>query len=406
MRLLHTSDWHLGRGLHGVDLHVAQQHVLDQIVALVASRGVDAVLICGDVFDRAVPPVSAVQLWDRTLRALCEQVPVVVIPGNHDSAPRLGVGADLFRSGVHVVADVDAVGTPVTLHDDHGAVRIYPVPFLDPDVARHALAGASDTPLPRSHEAAMAAAMARIRSDHARRSQDVPARIVVMAHAFVVAGAAGALPAGDGAGGGEPQRSDSERDIRVGGVDSVPVDVFDGIDYVALGHLHGAQRVEGPQRSGRVRYSGSPLRYSFSEAAQHKQVAMVDLLADGSVEVETVELEQPQGMSAVAGSLERLLTDPGLTEVERCWVQVTVTDPARPPQMVPRVKERFPDALVVRHVPATGPLATSSHVGVPASPLEVAESFVRYVTGGDITTVELDVFRDAYEQVLASGREA
>ena len=107
----------------------------------------------------------------------------------------------------------------------------------------------------------------------------------------------------------------------------------------------------------------------------------------------------------MAGSLERLLSDPVLAEAERCWVQVTVTDAARPPQMVARVKERFPEALVVRHVPASGPLATGPHVGVPASPLEVAESFVRYVTGGDITTVELDVFRDAYEQVLASGRE-
>lgn len=394
MRLLHTSDWHLGRGLHGVDLLAAQQHVLDQMLGIVASHRVDAVLICGDVFDRAVPPVAAVRLWDRTLSALCEQVPVVVTPGNHDSATRLGVGAGLYRRGVHVVADLDDVGTPVTLHDEHGEVLIYPLPFLDPDIARHALAQRADAPLARSHEAVMSAALTRIRADHARRSQCTPARTVVMAHAFVVSGPAD----------GQPERSDSERDIRVGGVDSVPVGVFEGIDYVALGHLHGAQWV-GPGRS-RVRYSGSPLRYSFSEAQQQKQVSLVDLAADGSVVVQGVELEQPRGMATLTGLLDDLLTDPGLVDVEPCWVQVTVTDDARPPQMVTRVRQRFPEALVVRHVPTAGPLAAGASSHVPASPLEVAESFVRYVTGGDITVPELEAFRDAYEDVLAAGREA
>lgn len=397
MRLLHTSDWHLGRGLHGVDLQAAQQHVLDQILVLVASRGVDAVLICGDVFDRAVPPIGAVKLWDSTLCALCEQVPVIVTPGNHDSATRLGVGAGLYRRGVHVVVDLDDVGTPVTLHDEHGEVRVYPIPFLDPDIARHSLAEHPDAPLARSHEAVMSAALTRIHTDHARRSQSTPARTVVMAHAFVVPGSADVAD-------GQPERSDSERDIRVGGVDSVPVGVFEGIDYVALGHLHGAQLVgSGPTQ---VRYSGSPLRYSFSEARQQKQVSLVDLAADGSVVVQGVELDQPRGMATLAGPLEHLLTDPGLVDVEQSWLQVTVTDDARPPQMVARIRRRFPEALVVRHVPTGGPLAVGAPSHVPASPLEVAESFVRYVTGGDITEPELDAFRDAYEQVLTAGREA
>ncbi|MEO8107944.1 MAG: exonuclease subunit SbcD, partial [Actinomycetes bacterium] len=262
MRLLHTSDWHLGRGLHGVDLHEAQESVLAQIVATVSAEQVDAVLISGDVFDRAVPPLASVRLWSQTLRQISELAPVIVIPGNHDSATRLGVGADLYRDGVHIASELSQIGTPILLADDHGLVAFYPIPFLDPDMSRRVLSDDEEA-LPRSHEAVLTAAMARIRRDlDARRLAQPSTRAVVMAHAFVIAG-----PAADAV------RSDSERDIRVGGVESVSSHIFSGVDYVALGHLHGSQRVDGE----RVRYSGSPLRYSFSEVHQTKQVLIVDL---------------------------------------------------------------------------------------------------------------------------------
>lgn len=396
MRLLHTSDWHLGRGLHGVDLHETQQSVVDQVIDAVTAHSVDAVLISGDVYDRAVPPVASVQLWSHALRELSALVPVVVIPGNHDSATRLGVGSDLFRDGVHLVTDLSGVGVPIQLGDEHGPVLVYPIPFLDPDVARHGL-GDGGEPLERSHEAVMKAAMGRVRDDlSARRSADPAARAVVMAHAFVV-------PASmtDAA---EAERSDSERDIRVGGVDSVPSEVFAGVDYVALGHLHGAQRV------GRdaVRYSGSPIRYSFSEVSQLKQLLIVDLGAAGLTGVRPVALEQPRSMATMSGTLDEILTSEEFDSDLDAWVQVFVTDAARPADMVARVRDRFPEALVVRHVPASGPLVerASGSAQVPVRPTEVAEAFVRYVTGGDITSAELAVFESAYEQALAEGRSA
>jgi exonuclease SbcD len=213
----------------------------------------------------------------------------------------------------------------------------------------------------------------------------------VVAHAFCVSGPASTA-----------ERSDSERDLRIGGVDSVASTVFDGIDYVALGHLHGAQQVGEP----RVRYCGSPLRYSFSEARQVKQLAIIELAADGSVTVEPLALAQPRGMATLTAEFDELLTADAYEAHVDDWLQVTVTDAARPPAMVTRVRERFPHALVVRHLPVTGPLAATSVERAPVSPREVAESFVSYVTGDDITAAELAVFDSAYELARDESRSA
>jgi exonuclease SbcD len=303
------------------------------------------------------------------------------------------VGSDLFRVGVHVVTELSAVGTPIELLDVHGPVLVYPIPFLDPDIARHRLSDDSE-PLERSHEAVMTAAMNRVRGDLAvRRASEPATRAVVMAHAFVVP-----------AGAQKTERSDSERDIRVGGVDSVPSAVFSGVDYVALGHLHGAQRVDGE----RVRYAGSPMRYSFSEVNQQKQLLVVELGAEGLHGVESVPVEQPRGMAAISGTLDELLTSREFEGSTQSWVQVTVTDAARPAELVTKVRDRFPEALVIRHVPASGPLVerVTGAAQVPARPTEVAEAFVRYVTGGDITSAELAAFESAYEQARAEARSA
>lgn len=256
MRLLHTSDWHLGRSFHRVGLLEAQAAFLDHLVATVHAHGVDAVLVSGDVYDRAVPPLPAVELFDTALHRLAEAgVPTVMISGNHDSARRLGVGAGLIeRAGIHLRTDPAGIGTPVVLTDAHGDVALYGLPYLEPALVREQLGAPKG-----GHEAVLAAAMDRVRADLAGRAGT---RSVVLAHAFVAGGAP----------------SDSERDITVGGVAAVPAGVFDGVDYVALGHLHGSQTL-----TPRVRYSGSPLAYSFSEADHRKTMWLVDLGADGAV---------------------------------------------------------------------------------------------------------------------------
>ncbi|WP_298458810.1 exonuclease SbcCD subunit D [uncultured Cellulomonas sp.] len=401
MRLLHTSDWHLGRTLHGVDLLEHQAAYLDHLVDVVRDRSVDAVLVAGDVYDRAVPPVEAVTLLSDTLARLAELCTVVVTPGNHDSAARLGFGAALLRDGVHLRTRVADVGAPVRLRPRAGGdggngaaaadVLVYGLPYLDPDASRRALSPDAEQPLARSHEAVMRAAMDRVRADVAarRRPGSPPPRTVVLAHAFVLGGAA----------------SESERDIRVGGVDHVPADVFTGVDYVGLGHLHGPQRVAGPPGVV-LRYSGSPLAYSFSERHHTKSSVLVDLGPDGVTgEVELVPAPVPRRLSDVTGTLEELLGAGGEPFVDD-WVRVVVTDAARPAELFARVRGRFRHALVVQHRPPG--LAERTAVAVTAAhdPLEVAAQFVEHITGGPPSGDEVGVLRAALEHVTAAERSA
>jgi DNA repair protein SbcD/Mre11 len=401
MRLLHTSDWHLGRTLHGVDLLEHQAAHLDHLVDVVRTEDVDAVLVAGDVYDRAVPPVEAVTLLSETLARLAEHAVVVVTPGNHDSAIRLGFGARLMRAGVHLRTRVADVATPVVLppvagRGSAGEVLVYGLPYLDPDVVRRSLAPDPTAPLARSHEAVTRAAMDKVRADLAERVDAAAAagaarpRAVVIAHAFVLGGEA----------------SESERDIRVGGVDHVPAAVFSGVDYVALGHLHGPQRVPGP--AGTVlRYSGSPLAYSFSELRQVKSSVLVDVGPDGVVgEPRLVAAPVPRRVAEVTGTLEQLLGAAGDAHTDD-WLRVVVTDVVRPPDLYARVKQRFPHALVVQHRPPEVP-GRRSHAAVTTArdPLEVAAEFVNHVTACDPTEDEAAALRAALEHVVALERSA
>jgi exonuclease SbcD len=385
MRLLHTSDWHLGRTLHGVDLLGHQAAFLDHLVEVVRAERVDAVLVAGDVYDRAIPPVEAVALLSDALGRLADLTTVVITPGNHDSAARLGFGSALMRERVRIVAAPADLDRPVVLDGPDERVLVYGLPYLDPDVARHTLA-TGDEPLPRSHAAVLGAAMDRVRADLAARRAEAgaaPVRAVVLAHAFVVGGAA----------------SESERDIRVGGVDHAPTAVFDGVDYVALGHLHGPQRVGAADGPTVLRYAGSPLAYSFSEAGHTKSLALVDLGPDGPAQV-------GRRLTDLSGTLDDLLGAAGDPYTDD-WVRVSVTDPQRPDDLYRRVRERFGHALVVQHQP---PARTDERraVAVTAArdPLEVVEEFVGHVRGAQATPAESAVLRRAYEQVVAAERSA
>ncbi|MBI9113596.1 exonuclease SbcCD subunit D [Sanguibacter suaedae] len=395
MRILHTSDWHLGRTLHGVDLLEHQAAYLDHLVEVARAEDVRAVVVSGDVYDRAIPPVEAVTLLSETLARLSQHAQVVVTPGNHDSAVRLGFGDRILRDGIHVRARVADVGRPVEIPDPDGGapVLVYAMPYLDPDASRVALQD-GDEPLARSHAAVMGAAMRRVRADLAARTAHAPVRSVVMAHAFVVGGEA----------------SESERDIRVGGVDSVPAGVFEGVDYVALGHLHGPQRVTFPGATV-GRYSGSPLAYSFSEMRHAKSSVLLELSADGSQgvtgEPELLRAPVPRRLSEVSGTLDDLLGAAGEAHRDD-WVRVLVTDTARPREMTARVKERFPHALVVQHRPAAREERPSLTLAVTAAsdPVVVAGDFVAHVTGATATDAEVAVLRAAFERAGAAERSA
>ncbi|MEU1778931.1 exonuclease SbcCD subunit D [Streptomyces abikoensis] len=359
MRLLHTSDWHLGRSFHRVNLLDAQRAFVDHLVRTVREHHVDAVLVAGDVYDRAVPPLAAVELFDETLHRLAElAVPTVMISGNHDSPRRLGVGAGLIeRAGIHLRTDPDACGTPVLLADDHGDVAFYGLPYLEPALVRERLGAAG-----AGHTAVLRAAMDRVRADLAGRPDGT--RAVVLAHAFVAGGTT----------------SDSERDITVGGVAAVPAEVFDGVHYTALGHLHGSQTI-----TDRVRYSGSPLAYSFSEANHRKTMWLVDLDGDGTVTAERLDCPVPRPLARIRGRLEELLADPGLDRHEDAWIEATLTDPERPHEPMARLTRRFPHTLSLVFEPDRAPedpLASYASRLRGRTDQQIAEDFVAHVRGG------------------------
>lgn len=396
MRLLHTSDWHLGRTLHGHDLLEAQRTALDRIVEVAREHDVAAVLLSGDVYDRSVPPVEAVKLLNLTLRRLAEFTQVIVSSGNHDSASRLGFGADLFVDRLHVRTQIERIVDPVVLTDEFGPVLVYVLPFLDPDDARHKLGG--DEPLPRSHEAVVAAAMDLVRADVERRSatQGERLRSVVLAHAFVAGAAA------------EPVESHSERDVRVGGVSLVPADVFAGITYTALGHLHRAQEPTLAAGRGYVRYSGSPLRYSFSEAGHDKSVTIVEL---GKADVESatpIPLPQPRDMAQIEGPLHDLLESEAYEPDVDKWVKAVVTDLIRPDGMYDRIKQRFPHALTVVHVPpASSAGVRRGPAGEAVDPLQILRQFLTAAVGepdGEADAAQFDLLQGAFEAVVREER--
>ncbi|HXH36269.1 MAG TPA: exonuclease SbcCD subunit D [Plantibacter sp.] len=385
MRILHTSDWHLGRSLHGVDLLPHQRTFMEHLEQLVDEHDVDVVVVAGDVYDRAIPPVEAVTLLSESLSRLAARTRVILAPGNHDSAIRLGFGAAMLREGIDIRADVGAVGEPVMIDDEHGPVAFYPLPYLDPDTARGQL-GSEDAPLARSHAAVMSAALGLVRADLARRREQGPVRSIVAAHAFVVGGAA----------------SDSERDIRIGGVDAVPSQLFDGFDYVALGHLHGAQRIGTTTGPDRMRYSGSPLAYSFSERNQVKSSVLVELDADGSVQLELLPAPVPRRLVDVSGTLEQLLGPAG-DDASSAWVRATVTDDVRPPELYATLSRRFPHLLVWSHAPANrSDDSRAAAVTAVSDPVEVSSEFVEYATGASATPRERELIAAANEAALSA----
>ncbi|SOC48963.1 Exodeoxyribonuclease I subunit D [Blastococcus aggregatus] len=383
MRLLHTSDWHIGRTLHGTDLLAEQEAVLGGLAEVVAAESVDLVVVAGDVYDRAVPSADATAVLDRVVgRLLRAGAQVVLTPGNHDSARRLGTFSGLLSAaGLHVRAATPALDEPVLLADEHGEVAVYGIPYLEPEVARHelGLTGRGEAAV-RGHEGVLTAAMERIRADLFLRPG---VRSVVLAHAFV--------------GGGVP--TESERDICVGGVDLVPAGVFGGVDYVALGHLHRPQTL-----SPRLRYSGSPLAYSFGEAGQQKQAWLVELGADGLGEVTPVPLPAPRQLSVLTGELAELLAAPEHAAAEGHFVSARLTDTVRPSDPMRQLRERFPHCV---HLEWAGAGATADGRSYQErlrgrSDLEVAEEFVDHVRGAGASETERELFARA---LAAAARE-
>lgn len=368
MRLLHTSDWHFGRSFHGVGMLAAQRHFVDQLLETVSNRGIDAVLIAGDVYDRALPGVDAVTLFSETLSRIREAGAAVILSsGNHDSASRLGFGSEILaHGGVHLRTRLDQLAVPVELDLGTAALAVYGIPYLEPRLTAEEL-GAS---VP-SHAAVTRAALDRVRADLEARRSKGRVHSLVMAHTF----ASGGLT------------SDSERDLSIGGVGAVPLDLFDGLDYVALGHLHGRQKL-----SDTVRYSGSPLPYSFSEAGHEKGGFILEFAGDGLASVEPVNWPAARRLAVLRGTLEELLASPEYAWAEDAYCQITLTDDERPAKAMERLRQRFADTLVLSFEPASPPEKTamsySRRIAEARNDLELCCGFLDHVRSRDASDAE------------------
>ncbi len=357
MRILHTSDWHIGRTFHGHSTLDALRGVLEELTAQVREHEVDVVVVAGDVFDSAAPAAGCYALLSDTLQGIADTgARVIVTSGNHDSAARLGFQAGLLREGIHVLTDPAAVGTPITITDADGPVHFYGIPYLEPALLRHLW------PEARSQAAVIDRAMGLVRDDLAMRG----GRSVAIAHCF----AAGVEPT-----------PHLERDIQQGGLDVVPLSAFAGVDYMALGHIHGRQ-----QLAPAVRYAGAPLHYSFGEGEKPRGSWLVDLDADGFADARWLELPVPRRVVTLRGPLADVLADPAHEQHADAWVCVEYTDtlPERDPMR--RLQERFPFCAKVVHAPADAAPSDArtyvDRVRAARSDAELVEAFLVHVREG------------------------
>ncbi|MGO4156524.1 exonuclease SbcCD subunit D [Cupriavidus sp. YAF13] len=380
MRFLHTADWHLGRVFHARSLLEDQAWVLDQFVALVRERRPDAVLIAGDVYDRAVPPPEAVALLDDVLARIVVDagIPVVMIAGNHDSAQRLGFGARLLTAqGLHVAGITVRDATCVTLSDAHGEVRIYALPYAEPATVRDAF----DMELP-GHEAALEARLDAIRASHPAQ-----ARSVVVAHAFVIGGEA----------------SESERPLSVGGSGAVAASVFDGFDLVALGHLHRPQTF-----SQRIHYAGSLLKYSLSEVTHAKSVSLIELAADGAVSIEPIALSPRRDLRIVEGQLADLLAQGAADPRRDDYIHAVLTDNGALLDPMARLRQAYPNALAIERAV----LARTGEAGAAGQRLrqldtgELFANFFKEVADEELDDDKRRVLDQVLEGIARADRES
>jgi exonuclease SbcD len=382
MRFLHTSDWHLGRLFHQVSLLEDQAHALAALRVLLRDARPDALLLAGDVYDRAVPPPEAVELFDDFLHAVTSDLglPIIVIAGNHDSPQRLGFGARLLaRSGVHVAGKVRGEVTPIVLEDAHGRVHVLPLPYAEPAVVREVLAR-SDL---HGHDATMGAQL-----EAARARVPAGERSVLVAHAFVAGGEA----------------SESERPLTVGGSGAVDVATMRGFSYVALGHLHGPQRVGAEN----IRYSGSLLPYSFSEAAHTKGVSLVTLDAAGACSVEHVALPPRRNLRLLRGTLAEVLAAGRADPRRDDYLHITLLDDVAVLDPMARLREVYPNALELDRTALhrAGPVAGASGDHRKITTSDLFASFFADVVGTPLDDPQRTYLTEVLEADAREEREA
>lgn len=378
MRILHTADWHLGKTLKGQPLLDDQIHIVDEIFDIIDDdKNLDAVIIAGDVYDRAIPPADAVTLFDETLTKLAERkIPTLIIAGNHDSATRLNFGRELFaRQGIYIAAKVAEDFQPVVLNDAFGEVYFTPIPFFEPGEIRAKFFGEDDDPL--TFDAAN-----KFFVDRAREKIPAGKRSVAVAHVFLTGGV----------------ESESERKF-VGGTANVGAETFAGYDYVALGHLHRPQKISAEN----IRYAGSPLKYSFDEADHKKSVTIVELDGKGFVGTKKILLTPRRDVRIVEGTLFEILKNEPRTQD---YISARLIE--RELNTFDKLSGIFPNLLSVefclrQNFSYDDSAEENSHAG--GTTLDYFAEFYRKQTGEILSAEYRAAMKDCLEQLARDERE-
>lgn len=382
MRFIHTADWHLGRLMYGVHLTEDQWHVLDQLAALVKDVRADALIVAGDVYDRAVPPPDAVRVLDEFLaRVVVDlRVPVIVIAGNHDSPRRLQFGSRMFAGqGLHLAGALDSRPKGVVLGDEHGPVHIYAIPYAEPASVREHFSVEDVT----DHDAAMRTLVSGVREIHPTGE-----RSVLVAHIFAAGGT----------------EAESERPLSVGGSGQVDCSCLLGFNYVALGHLHR------PQTAGQahVRYAGSLLKYSFSEADHRKSVTLVDMDRSGSCFIEAIPLSPLRDVRRIRGMLKDLLACPDPDIGKDDYVMATLLDTGALLDVMGKLRQVYPNLLHVErpHLELAGASRQRREDHRSLNDAELFADFFSNVTGLDLSPAEAEAYEAVVNDLRRRDREA
>ena len=375
MKLIHLSDIHLGKRVNEFSMLEDQAHILKKILAVVDEEKPDGVLIAGEVYDKSVPSTEAVQLFDDFLVRLAERkLPVFIISGNHDSPERLSFANRLIdAAGIHLAPVYNGVVEPITLSDEYGPVNVYMLPFIKP---AHVRGFFPDTEI-TVYSDAVAAAIGRMNIDKTQRN-------VLITHQFVTGA----------------QRSDSE-ELSVGGTDNIGAEVFCDFDYVALGHIHGPQNMD----SGRIRYCGSPLKYSFSEAAQQKSVTVAELKEKGTLEIHTVPLIPRRDMVELKGSYQQLTLREFYenTTYQEDYTHITLTDEEDIPDAVAKLRAVYHNLMKLdydntrtRHSAA---ISGAENVET-RSPIDLFAEFYELQNGLPMSAEQTELVESLIEKIL------
>ncbi len=383
MKIIHTSDWHIGKLVHGLHMTEDQRYILKEFVEVVKSENPDVIVISGDIYDRSVPPTEAIKLLDSVLAEILIdlKVKIILLAGNHDNPERLGFASKILKDqGLYIVSKIKDIYNPIVLNDEHGEVYFFVFPYADPSTVRSHY---EDNQI-KTHQDALAKLL-----DEVSKEIDIAKRKVAIYHGYV-------------RGVEELEMSDSERPLSLGGTDIVNVDMFSKFNYTALGHLHGAQKI----KHENIRYAGSLLKYSFSEHLQKKSVSIVELDQFGNTDIKLVQLKTLRDMRRVKGSLENLIKH---GEESDDYIEAILTDQGEIIDAIGKLRAVYPNILSLEReslfeIEARQTSANKDFKSM--HPIELFEDFYQNIMGNDLPEGSQDYLTDLWKDIEIEKRQS